>query len=751
MANKEAIVFILDVGPSTWQTAASNGTTRWEVGRHVLSLLISAKVVEARKLDHVGLVLCGTAATDNPLAEPGQYPHITLARPLAMADLALLQSVDETQLEKGTAPADCVDALVVAIDMLMRHCRQLKYSKRIYLITDAETEANIADLDAIQEQLQINGIGLDIVGHDFDAEDAAKSATKRTNEAVLRGLAEEAGGSVFTAGEALQLLSQFRTKRVRPTALFRGVLSIGDCDAQPQASLAIPIHAFAKTLLVKRPTAKKCTNLLEASGETNSVDVVTERHYYLAPEGDGAEQENDKQAQRVEREELEHAYVFGRSLVPVRRVDEEDAARLTTEKSMQVIGFFASAQLPAYFSMGNIYQVCAAPHVEGAARAMSAFAHALYEKDAMALVRYVRVDNASPKLGVLWPRIKATGVFLNFAHVPFADDVRHYLFASLEHTSLPEPTSARKRRRMPTAEQLTCMEAFVDSLDLMSGVVDGEGEAVETLRSRDTVNPDYQRVYQCIQHRALHPSESLPAIDPALIRQFEPLQSAESSHTHKAELALEAAFPVKKVQKRLRQKGKVASAVAAKSTPAETELSIDAILERGANMAHPAAPETQTDDRTIDESPTTHESSQAPVHIHTEAPLVEFHELLSRTDRDFVSEAVVQLGNRIRGYVIGQEGDGQHALAHECLVELRAACALENEAAYFNRYLHKLRDACLGGGQWPKRFWMRVQAADITLIAQTEAADSEVTAEAAAQFLAGSANAGGKRAAGDKS
>lgn len=34
-----------------------------------------------------------------------------------------------------------MDGLVVAIDMLMRHCGKKKYKKRIFLITDGEKEA----------------------------------------------------------------------------------------------------------------------------------------------------------------------------------------------------------------------------------------------------------------------------------------------------------------------------------------------------------------------------------------------------------------------------------------------------------------------------------------------------------------------------------------------------------------------------------------------------------------------------------
>lgn len=60
--------------------------------------------------------------------------------------------------------------------------------------------------------------------------------------------------------------------------------------------------------------------------------------------------------------------------------------------------------------------------------------------------------------------------------MPFADDVRNFPFASLEHLISKKGEVIEKHPYLPTEEQVEAMENFVDAMDLMDvGKKDEEG------------------------------------------------------------------------------------------------------------------------------------------------------------------------------------------------------------------------------------------------------------------------------------
>jgi ATP-dependent DNA helicase 2 subunit 2 len=49
-----------------------------------------------------------------------------------------------------------------------------------------------------------------------------------------------------------------------------------------------------------------------------------------------------------------------------------------------------------------------------------------------------------------------------------------------------------------------------------------ESELIEALNPKYTYNPALQHFYQCVTHRALHPDESLPKLDPIIHKYSHP-------------------------------------------------------------------------------------------------------------------------------------------------------------------------------------------------------------------------------------
>lgn len=71
--------------------------------------------------DEVGLLLMGTKATDNTMhASQGGFEHICEAFDVQCTTWRMLD-VLQSQVERGSGPANWLDAILVALDMFKRH------------------------------------------------------------------------------------------------------------------------------------------------------------------------------------------------------------------------------------------------------------------------------------------------------------------------------------------------------------------------------------------------------------------------------------------------------------------------------------------------------------------------------------------------------------------------------------------------------------------------------------------------------
>lgn len=70
--------------------------------------------------------------------------------------------------------------------------------------------------------------------------------------------------------------------------------------------------------------------------------------------------------------------------------------------------------------MTNIYSVFSAPGDPRAEVQIAGLLFALFEKNSYALCRYVRVDDAEPKLGILWPEITTEHKCFYFGQVHYS-------------------------------------------------------------------------------------------------------------------------------------------------------------------------------------------------------------------------------------------------------------------------------------------------------------------------------------------
>ncbi|KAG0292960.1 ATP-dependent DNA helicase II subunit 2 [Dissophora globulifera] len=526
MASKEATIYVLDVGPTMKIKREGARMSRHDETKEVLLKLLANKVHMNRKTVYVSVILVGSNITNNDLASEDEngadYQFVDVLQPLGIATLELMKGVQD-DVKLGETMGDCMDGLIVAMDMMTKFCKKLKYEKKIYILTDACGEINSDGLETIISNLAGDNIQLNVIGTEFDGDDEEpkqKSPIQAQNEELFKKLSEASSGNVFSVDEALDITAQFYSKKVKPTAVYRGTLDLGDPERHPESSLSIPVHMYPSTMVVKLPTAKKYSMLSDSAptdelpdGQTGMVNLS--RTYKLKVTADMADGDMDVDTE-VPADALEKAYMYGKTIVPIRAVDL-DAYKLRTAKSLTILGFFASSTFRREWLMNNIYSVFPSPGDGKAEVEISGLLFALFEKNSYALCRYVRVDDAEPKLGVLWPEITAEYKCFYFGQVAFSEDIRRYLFASLDDIQTASGKKLEKHRLLATPESIDACKEFISAMDLMTA---NGGE--EYLKPEETFNPSFQRQMQLVEFRALNPTKEFPPMATSLISQLMP-------------------------------------------------------------------------------------------------------------------------------------------------------------------------------------------------------------------------------------
>ncbi len=128
----------------------------------------------AESKDEVGLVLFGTEETANHLSDDG-YENITEARPVAPVDLDLVKYI-KNDIKPGPQSADYVDALIVAMDIMVDRLKMLKPDEkytnlRLILFSDLAGPFSDDKLNKVIACLKDMEVQVTFIGPKFEDED----------------------------------------------------------------------------------------------------------------------------------------------------------------------------------------------------------------------------------------------------------------------------------------------------------------------------------------------------------------------------------------------------------------------------------------------------------------------------------------------------------------------------------------------------------------------------------------------------
>ncbi|XP_037089514.1 X-ray repair cross-complementing protein 5-like [Pollicipes pollicipes] len=434
----EALVLVVDVGASTGVQPPDGRPSFLETALRCCDRVVQRKLFSAPK-DHVALVLIGSDATDNALADGDQYQHVSLARRLAPADWQLVHLLQD-ELHASAAQGDWLDGLVVALDHLEASGRVHKYAeRRLVLLTDFAGPLCADQLDAIAAGLRRLEVDLTVIGvelSDAAPVDAAggggdepragpsrppgslrhdgKPKTQRQldGEAVAARLIDSLDCDFHAFEQALPQLLFFR-KRATRAAPWNAPLQIGD-------NLTIPITGYSQVRKATPPSWKKLT-------VDEQPEAVRQRKLYEL---------QDDERTVVPVEDTLRAFSYGTTLVPF-SADDEKRLKYSSGApcSLQVLGFTAAANVHPYQFLGTqTVQIVARRDDAAAETALSALIHALLETDMVAITRRTYRAGLMPLLGALLPLIHHSFECLVFVQLPFCEDVRGPLFEPLPET-----------------------------------------------------------------------------------------------------------------------------------------------------------------------------------------------------------------------------------------------------------------------------------------------------------------------------
>ncbi|GFT41942.1 x-ray repair cross-complementing protein 5 [Nephila pilipes] len=688
---KEAIVIILDVGLPMHEVTESGSIL--EHAKSCVNMIIQRKIFSESK-DEIAVVLFGTSETSNVLADEGdpEFGNIHVIQDFKTANWELLEQIGKIHGCDASSDYMKESVLVLAIHMLQNTDKSKKFfSRRILFLSRFDIPFYTNKISKICEDLKASKIDLNIIGPlSYSEEDinngnciqpfSNTSEVTDVSGSAIRSILKEVNGESYSFEEAIPALIYYQKKKVQALP-WNANLDIG-------TNLSIPISAYikvneSKPKSWKNAYARKLNAKLERNTKYLLNDIDDEPYNPVTLSSDS----------------VVPAFKYGTTLVPFTEEDKMNMDYQSGEKGMKVLGFTKAENVHRYHYIGDkSMYVFGQKNRELAGVILAPFIHALHETKMVAIVRYVYSARSAPKIGFLSPKIKSNYECLVFIALPFMEDLRHYIFSPLDADS----------RNLPTDEQLNAVDDLITAMDLSTATVDEESNLGEALKPKYTVNPYLQRLYQCLQYRALHPERLLPEISPHIEAIINPptklVKMAEPVVNRIKEL-----FPLKQLsQKRSRDVGNIIF-LTAESDAKRAKLDIeDAYSSLGSAIGDKITS------------------------VGSVNPVQDFQYLLKSQILEF-AEACKQIIDVVYKYLKTDSNlKHYHTKILSICKELRNTSLKKNDAAQYNVFMKNLRTELLSRDP---ELWNKFKKEKIGLLTKEEVKFSVVTPAEAESFL----------------
>ncbi|KAL8689527.1 MAG: hypothetical protein Q9224_004620 [Gallowayella concinna] len=730
MAEKEATVYVVDVGVSMRAKNSGRDISDLDFAMTYVWDKITSTVALERKtatLGVIGLRTDGTQdksivdedkGTANELQGEESFDHISVLQEISNILLPDLKQLHSKVKLSNTDSGDAISAIVIAIQMITKYCKKLKYKRKVVLVTDGRGPLD-ADPDSVKEitnKIKEDNMELVIIGVDFDDSEFGfkeedKDPHKAQNEQVFADLAESCGGIIGTLQQAVEELGLPRLKVTRPVPSYKGMLTLGNPDEYDSAA-CIDVERYPRTMVRRPLSASQYVQRQDPTdGSTQSTSTFVADGDIEMPDADGNDltgvrnsrtyQVLDEEApggkRDVERDDLAKGYEYGRTAVHINETDE-NVTKLETQAGLEIIGFIPWANYERFMSMTVSSILIGQKTNSKAIMALSSLIHALFELESYAVARLVPKIDKAPVIVLLAPSIEVDYECLLDVQLPFTEDARSYKFPPLDRVVTISGKVIKEHRNLPNEALSSAMSKYVDQMDLSTFGRDDEGKPSEYMPMTETFSPVLHRIDQAVRWRAIHPTEPVPPPYEILTRYSNPPEELVSQSKKRLEKLIAAADVKKvppKVQGRRRNRNEVKPL---------SGLNVEALLGGDKKKAR----------------------------ISAQNAIPDFKRVIDTADTvEGIRDAAQQLGSIIEARIKDSFGDIAYGRALEEIGTLREELMEMEEPGIYNDFAKKLKRKLLseelGGNR--KEFWWEYRKSKLGLIDQKAAATSDLSEE----------------------
>ena len=358
MADKEVTVYIVDVGKSMGKVHQGRSKSDLDWAMTYVWDKITSIVAMERKTTFQAVIGLKTNNTSNELSSDESFHNIAVLQDFEALSLGDLKRLRHSMVPSDTDRGDAISAVVLAIQLISKKCKKLKFLRKIVLVTNGKGYMDGDDIADITDKLADDDIDLTVLGVDFDDiefgfKEDSKPSRKAENEALLKDLCERCDGHFGTLAEAIGELGMPRMKPTRPVASFKECLVLGEPEDYDTA-MVIEVERYPRTSVRKPPTASSYVQRDTVTGHDSGESSTT-----LQPDSDGdipMSSSNNLSAVRQARkyevvdetgiggkrevpfEDLSKGYEYGRTAV---HISESDMAlkNLETRARLEIVGF----------------------------------------------------------------------------------------------------------------------------------------------------------------------------------------------------------------------------------------------------------------------------------------------------------------------------------------------------------------------------------------------------------------------------
>ena len=709
MADKEASVFVIDLGRSMNVQHHDRSESDLDYSLQYFWDKIANIVYLDRKGLMAGLVGFRTDKTKHHLMNQDGYDHITVVQPIQNILMPELRELPKQLKPSSTDTGDALSAVILGVDMIMKHCRELKYTKRLYLITNGTGSMDADDIESTAAQIKQQNIQLTVLGTDFDDaeygfKEEDKPFQKKQNESALRRLAELSDGIFATMAEAIEGLQRPYLKSTKPVPSYKGQLRLGNPEDYDTA-ITIDIERYPKVMIRKPPSASSYVhrddNASQTQQSTDEGDLASVRNDYSYSVLD---EEMEGGSKFVSREDLAKGYEYGRTAVHISQNDE-NVTKLETFQSYEILGFIPQENVERYVFLGQTHMIVAQKLNDKAVFALSSLIHALFEVGSVAIARLVKKNMAEPQLTMLSPQIDSDIECLIENDLPFAEDLRIYRFPPVDKVITVSGKSLSTHRNLPSSDLMDTMSNYMDSMSLVNASTSEQRFPME-----DVYSPLLHTIESAVKFRAVYPKKQIPAKPEILLEPSVPPQDIQASS--KSELKrLVSAADVKKVPPKVKGRARYRDREADKPI---SGLDIDALLKKSSG-------------------PHDGNKSSTEIRIDPKNAIPDFKRFLEHSgeQNDKVGSVVTQMRVIVQDLIRTSFGESNYGQAIEMLHVLRYELGEYEFDEQYNDMIKTFKETLaqgdLGGDR--KDFWYDFKQQKLGLLT-AEGADDKIAKEA---------------------